>query len=316
MKKISAVICTYNRYDLLEKAIASLETQTLPTDDFEILVIDNSPDHERSLEEKTRYDRIGNLRYVIEKKPGLSNARNVATQLAESEFVAFLDDDAIADRQWLEKILEAIENFGDEVDVVGGRIDPIWEAPRPSWLGDELLGNVSVVNWGGECRIADEKEWFAGANITFRVSALEEHGGFAVDLGRKGGGATLLSNEESEVIAKIRAAGRKLVYQPEARVDHLVEARRLQRSWFRRRASWQAVSDFLMDPEAQVQYLGSDWGNLIRYINSMQPKERNIRALQAETDDPGVFRWQLSAIYTLTRLSLAGFEGLKESDYA
>ena len=227
-----------------------------------------------------------------------------------------MDDDAIAVPQWLKKILEAIEEFGDEVDVVGGRIDPIWEKPRPQWLGDELLGNVSVVDWGGVCREASEEEWFAGANITFRVKALQEHGGFATNLGRKGSGAILLSNEESDLIHKIKANNGIIIYQPEARVDHLVEEKRLQRSWFRKRASWQAVSDFLMKPEEQVNYLGSDWENLIQYINSMEPQERSIRALKFETDDPGIFRWQLSAIYTITRLSLAGFDGLEDSVYA
>lgn len=316
MKKISAVICTYNRYDVLEKAIKSLEAQTLDASDFEILIIDNSPDFNASEKVKNAYEHIENLKYIIEKTPGLSNARNVATQLADSEFVSFLDDDAIATPQWLEKILEAIEIFGDEVDVVGGRINPIWEKPRPQWLGDALLGNVSVVNWGGACRVASDDEWFAGANITFRVKALQEHGGFATNLGRKGSGAILLSNEESDLMDKIRASKRKLVYQPEARVDHLVEEKRLERSWFRRRASWQAVSDFLMKPDEQVKYLGSDWENLTQYINSMEPQTRNIRSLQFTTDDPGIFRWQLSAIYTITRLSLAGFEGLEDSKYA
>lgn len=316
MKKISAVICTYNRYNVLEKAIKSLEKQTLTASDFEILIIDNSPDFIVSEEVKKTYEHIENLKYIIEKTPGLSNARNVATELSKSDFIAFLDDDAIATPQWLEKILEAIETFGDKVDVIGGRIDPIWEKLRPNWLGDELLGNVSVVNWGGSCRVATEDEWFAGANITFRVKALKEHGGFATNLGRKGSGAALLSNEESDLIDKIRASGRKLVYQPDAKVDHLVEEKRLNRSWFRRRASWQAVSDFLMKPDEQVKYLSNDWENLISYVNSMEPQNRNIRALQFATDDPGVFHWQLSAIYTITRLSLTGFDGLEDSSYA
>ncbi len=316
MKKISAVVCTYNRYDVLDKAIRSLENQTLHVSDFEILIIDNSPDFDVSEKVKKAYSSIENLKYIFEKTPGLSNARNVATQLAQSDFIAFLDDDAIASPQWLEKILEAIEEFGDDVDVVGGRIDPIWEVQRPKWLGDELLGNVSVVNWGGDCRIAGEDEWFAGANITFRVKALQEHGGFATNLGRKGSGAILLSNEESDLIDKIKANNGIIVYQPEASVDHLVEEKRLKRSWFRKRASWQAVSDYLMKPEEQVKYLDSDWENLIQYINSMEPQERNIRSLQFRTDDPGVFRWQLSAIYTITRLSLSGFDGLEDSSYA
>ncbi len=315
MKKISAVICTYNRYDVLHKAIASLEAQTLPKQDYEILVIDNSPDFEAGQKVKEHYEENENLSYIIEKTPGLSNARNVAANAAEGEFVAFMDDDAIASSGWLEKILEAAEQF-ESADVIGGRIDPLWEEERPSWLGDELLGNVSVVNWGGRCRIANEEEWFAGANITFRKETLLKHGGFQTNLGRKGSGAVLLSNEESALIEKIKSDNGVIVYQPEARVDHLVEKKRLQQPWFRKRASWQAVSDFLMKPEEQVRYLGSDWENLIGYINSMEPQNRNIRALTYPTDDPQVFKWQLSAIYTITRLSLSGFEGLEDSRHA
>ena len=151
MNKVAVAICTYNRYDLLEKAVESLLLQTLSPKEFDIFIVDNSPDFERSkrVKESEFYQKISNLHYIIEKTPGLSNARNVATGLCDAEFIAFLDDDAITSPKWLEKIIEAADSFGDEVDVIGGRIDPIWELPRPSWLGDELLGNVSVVNWGG-----------------------------------------------------------------------------------------------------------------------------------------------------------------------
>lgn len=314
MNKISVAICTYNRYDLLEKAVESLKHQTLSSDAFDIFIVDNSPDFEKSemMKESVFYKEIPNLHYVIEKTPGLSNARNVAADLCDSEFIAYLDDDAIASEKWLEKIIEAADKFGDQVDVIGGRIDPIWELPRPSWLGDELLGNVSVVDWGGKCRIAGEDEWFAGANITFRVETLKKLGGFNTGLGRKGSSAILLSNEESELVDAIRESGRLLVYQPKARIDHLVEAKRLERKWFRKRSSWQAVSDFMMNPDAQSKNLKEDWENIRAFINSMPPQERNIRALKMATDDPGVFRWQLSAIYTITKLSLAGFDGLED----
>ena len=312
MKKISVAICTYNRYNVLEKAVESLRHQTLPEDKFDIYIIDNSPDFEYSKKMKKQYKKISNLHYVIEKTPGLSNARNVAADLCNTEFIAYLDDDAIASPKWVEKIIEAVDTFGKKVDVIGGRIDPIWELPRPDWLGDALLGNVSVVNWGGKCRIASEDEWFAGANIIFRVHALQKFGGFATNLGRKGSGAVLLSNEESELVAKIRASGHLLIYQPEARVDHLVEAKRLEREWFRKRASWQAVSDFLMNPDEQSKYIKEDWENIRAYINSMPPEDRSIRALKIATDDPNVFEWQLSAVYTITRLSLCGFDGLED----
>src|SRR5438270_236110 len=47
--KISAIVCTYNRYDLLPRALASLATQKLPPTEFEIVVVDNSPDQDLSM---------------------------------------------------------------------------------------------------------------------------------------------------------------------------------------------------------------------------------------------------------------------------
>ena len=45
-----------------------------------------------------------------------------------------MDDDAIASSTWVEKILEAFDSFGETAAIVGGRVDPIWGAPRPPWV--------------------------------------------------------------------------------------------------------------------------------------------------------------------------------------
>jgi hypothetical protein len=206
-------------------------------------------------------------------------------------------------------LLLAFETIGAHAAVVGGRVDPIWSAPRPPWLDDSMLGNLSVVNWGGQTRVAAANEWVAGTNIAFRVESILSHGGFSPKLGRSGSGAALLSNEETELIARIRAAGGELVYAPEARVSHLVDAGRLTPSWFRKRAAWQALSDFLMDPDRAAAQAKTGWPAMLKYFNALPPLERTVRGLICETDDPDLFNRQLSAIYTMTRLLLAGFEG-------
>lgn len=312
MPKISVVICTYARYDVLRKAVKSLTTQTLSKDDFEILIIDNTPNAETELgaEMKKELADISNLTYVFEKIPGLSNARNVGYKLANSPYISYLDDDAIAEPQWLEEVLKGFETFNN-VGVVGGRIAPIWEIPRPSWLGDALVGNVSVVDWGGELRLADETEWFAGANISFAKSVLEEAGGFSTNLGRKGAGQVLLSNEESELLDFVKRSDYVEVYNPKASVDHLVEKKRLRREWFRRRAAWQAASDFMMNPTNAEANLKDSLTNIKDFLCSLPPRYRNIQGLYYATDDAGQFQWQLSAIYANTILTLAGFDGLE-----
>ncbi len=310
--RITAAICTYNRYDTLPRAIASLVAQAMPAEDFEVLVIDNSPDHAHSETVSEAFRNIANLRWVIEKTPGLSNARNVATRLARAPLIAFMDDDAVASAGWLEALEKAFAEFGAVAQVVGGRVDPIWAIPQPSWLPDSLLGNVSVVNWGGAARFAAPSEWVAGTNIAFRVEALKAAGGFSVHLGRTRGGQALLSNDETDVIERLAAQGGRLVYAPEAVVDHLVPAERLTQTWFRRRTAWQAVSDYLLDSARVFEKAPGYWRGVTAFYARLPPKYRSPRGLYVEQDDPEMFKMQLSAIYNFTVVALTGFRGLDE----
>jgi len=307
--RVTATICTYNRYDTLPGAIASLANQSLSGEDFEILVIDNSPDHDRSRTVSECYRQIPNLRWTIEKTPGLSNARNVALDLARSQLIAFMDDDAIAAPNWLETLIAVFAEFGDAARVVGGRVVPLWGAPRPAWLPDKLLGFVSVVDWGGTARFASTREWVAGTNIAFRVDVLKAVGGFPVHLGRKRGGQALLSNDETEVIGKIAAKGGRLIYAPDATVEHLVPAERLTQSWFRRRAVWQAVSDYLLDPERAYENAPDYWRGVTQFFARLPPKYRTPRGLYVDQREPDMFDMQMSALYNFTTALLSGFNG-------
>ena len=308
--KITISICTYDRYDVLPKAIESAIKQSLPAGQFRIFVIDNSPDHEKAKSFGDQFRNIANLSYVVERTAGLSNARNVSARLCETEFISFMDDDAIASPTWLEKILEAFERFGESAAIVGGKVNPIWGAPRPGWVHDALLGNLSVVNWGGVTRIAAPNEWFAGTNISFRTKVILDRGGFSTNLGRIGSGDSLMSNEEKQLVERVRESGGRLIYAPDADVDHLVEPDRLTQTWFRKRAAWQAVSDYTSEPKKYSENCAGRWKETLRYFGSLPPHERTIRGFVYDTEDPNLFRWQLGAIYTMTLMSLAGFDGV------
>jgi GT2 family glycosyltransferase len=304
---ISAIVCTYNRYDALPRVLDSLCAQTLPGAAFEIIVVDNSPDQDRSRREAARFAAIANLKWVFEATPGLSNARNVGARIATGPLVAFIDDDAVADPRWLANILAGFDRFGENAAALGGRVDPLWEAPRPPWLHDELLGYLSVVDWGGSARIAAAGEWVAGTNISFRRAALAAVGGFSTSLGRARGSQVLLSNEESEAITRLRQAGGKLVYDPDVIVAHLVAAERLTQQWFRRRAAWQALSDYLSAPQQRFDDAPEAWHRFEWFVNRLPPRDRSLRALCVALDDPELFRAQLLAIYDYTVSILSGF---------
>jgi glycosyltransferase involved in cell wall biosynthesis len=308
---ITAVVCTYNRYEVLAKAIMSLGEQDLPADQYRILVIDNSPDADRAHAFSARFRELRNFYFIHEAAPGLSHARNLAVRECGTEFIAFLDDDAIASKRWLAAILAGFAEFGGRAMIVGGPVLPIWGAPRPSWLHDKMLFSLSVIDWGGVLRRADQGEWFCGANIAFRTRAILESGGFAIDLGRKGAGGALLSNEESQAVAQIRARGGLMIYAPQAKVEHLIDESRLTHAWFRKRMAWQATSDFLMDPGEFGHKSRELWLGLRNYLAARPPHERTMRGLLIDTDDPDLFYWQLGAIYNLTSGLLDGWEGVR-----
>lgn len=307
---ISAAICTYNRYHLLEKSIDSLIAQNIDADQYKIIIVDNSPANATALEFKERYHGQGNIQYLIENTSGLSNARNVAARMCNSEYIAYLDDDAIADAEWLRSILSAFEIFGCGAGVVCGKVTPIWSTDPPNWLprSKSVLGALTIVDWGHPMRIAQPEQWFPGANFSIRVAPLLELGGFPLSLGRVGNPGILMSNEEKKLIAQMKAAGYDTIWAPDAKVDHLVQSERISQSWLRKRFVWQAVSDFIAEPDEAVKNLQERWENISDYLRHWPRWRRTPSALFESVVDPELFEKQLFAVYGTTILLLAGEE--------
>jgi GT2 family glycosyltransferase len=298
---ISAVVCTFMRYDLLREAVESLRHQTLDSSRYEILIIDNSPDPELSKRASLDYAAIGNLRWIYEDTPGEANARNVALAHATAPIVAYLDDDATASPGWLEAMLSGFAT-GDDVMAVGGKVNPVWGAPRPTWLHDDLLGYLSVLDWGEELRAIKWGEWLVAANLAFRVAAVTKVGGFRTHLGRRLGEQVLMSNCEMDVIDMLRSRGFRAVYNPAAAIDHVINPGRLSQTWMRRRAVWQAVSDYLTNPEGHSCEAPAVRAKLTTLLRSAP------RSLTERTEDPGRFAEQIELLRNLAMAMLAGFD--------
>ena len=297
MKKITACICTYNRYDLLPLAIESLSNQICEFD-YEILVVDNSPQNENIEINKRKYLNDNKIIYRWIETPGLSNARNYAVNNSNAEYIAYMDDDAIASNEWLKSIVFAYENLGDKVVCVGGVVEPIWEIERPSWLHSWLEGYVSIVNWGNgkTPRIAKNNEWMAGTNISFKLDFLKNYALFDTKLGRNGDGSVLLSNEEVKIAETIKKNGFEIGYYDKVHVRHLVAKERLTHEWFRRRIVWQVLSDFIANPKSVENNIKSleDYG--LDYFYKIEPRSRNIYGIFKNTSESELFLRQLKAI--------------------
>jgi glycosyltransferase involved in cell wall biosynthesis len=256
--RITAVICTRNRCDYLAKAIESLLHQTLPASAYEILVVDNaSTDGTRRLVEAWA-DPDHRLRYVHEPVVGLSQARNTGWRHATGEYVAYLDDDATACVPWLECFLRDFESVDANLGCIGGQIDPVWEAPRPAWLADELVFCVGALDRSAKPILSKDECMMAGGNAAYPRKVLAEIGGFDSSLGRKAN--NLLSNEEVHVWERIRALGYQGYYDPAALIYHHIGMAKLKKSWVIRRMFWEgismAVTDVLLQSLTRRQRMG------------------------------------------------------------
>lgn len=238
--RISAIICTHDRVEYLQKAILSLTAQTMPVTDYEILIIDNASPPIVCEFIRNKFSGIKNIRYIYEPVLGLSKARNTGWLNARAELVAYLDDDAIAAPQWLEKICETFETISIPLGCVGGKVEPIWEGPRPTWLPDDMLSNLTVLDLSEIPLFLNDDQWLAGANIAFPKYLLKEVNGFREDLGRKG--KKLLSMEEIDLFRQLKKKGFASYYHPEILVRHHVAKDRLVKKWFYKRYYWQGVS--------------------------------------------------------------------------
>lgn len=234
---VSVVICAYTqaRWDDLVAAIDSVREQRDRVPLEIIVVIDHNP----ALLERVRAEGP-DLRVTENgEQRGLSGARNSGLRLATADIVAFMDDDAMANPDWLERLVAAYED--PAVGGAGGAIDPIWETKRPSWWPVEF-------DWVVGCTYRGMPEGRAvvrnmiGCNMSFRRDLLHELGGFVHGIGRIG--TRPLGAEETELSIRLgrRWPDRTIVYEPAAGVRHRVPASRSNFRYFRARCYAEGLS--------------------------------------------------------------------------
>lgn len=222
---ISVVVCTHNRADLLPYALQTLGEQSLASNEYEVIVVDNnSTDDTREVVEKFAHN-VPNLRYCLETKTGLSHARNRGWNEARGEYVAYTDDDCKLPRPWLSVAKEIIEQKAPAV--LGGPYFAFYDSPKPHWFKDSYRSR----GFGDEARFLKQNEGLAGNNIFFRRALLEKFGGFAADLGMNG--KQIAYGEETELQTRMLNAMPELVifYDPRLYVYHLVRAERMKTGW-------------------------------------------------------------------------------------
>jgi glycosyltransferase involved in cell wall biosynthesis len=226
---VTAVVCTHDlgRWDDLVRSVDSLRRQTvLPA---EVLVV---VDHNADLLERVK-DDIPGIRVLENEGPkGLSGARNTAVAAALGDVVAFIDDDAHADIDWVERLLDAYRS--DAVLAVGGAVLPSWETARPTWMAEEFDWVVGCT-YRGLPEVRSPVRNLIGANMSFRRDVLLALDGFDSALGRQGDDGAGCEETELCIRALQRHAGGQIVFEPAARVWHRVPAERATWAYFVKR---------------------------------------------------------------------------------
>jgi len=229
--KISAIISTYNRAQQLRLAIQSLIDQTLPVEDYEIIVVNNASTDNTAKLVEIEFAHVPNLVYLHEPKQGLSHTRNAGWKKAKSDYIAFLDDDAVAAPLWLENILKGFFINGDNVVCVGGKVEPFWSLPRPKWLKPDIEYFLGLIDLGDEKKLINKTgHYIAGVNSAYQKKFLEKISGFPIFLGRTSKG--LMQGEDTFVQKTSEKYDLDILYDPGIRVWHYVSRDRLRKRYF------------------------------------------------------------------------------------
>lgn len=214
---VSVIICTRDRTDNLHGCLVALQRQKIVP--REVIVVDNAPSDDSTMHLAAQFG----VRYVCEDRPGLDFARNRGLQEAGGQIVAYIDDDARADANWLAAL---VQSFGEHsVDAVTGLVAPAELATTDQCLFEWVYGGMGhgfqrrlfrrdfldswQLLWASGCGV--------GANMAFRRQVLIDLGGFdpALDVGgpARGGG-------DVEMYHRLLVKGYSLLYEPAVLVWH------------------------------------------------------------------------------------------------
>lgn len=245
LKRLTVLICTHNRKELLQNVLTSLNRARRPTGwEVGIFVAANACDdgtHELLESYVVAAADRGwlPLEWMAEPIPGKSYALNSAIRAIGGQLVAFVDDDHRVDAAYLAAVCEAADEF-QEASMFCGRILPDWDGTEPDWVHDEGPYRIRPLpvprSDGGEApkRLSADDPTPGGGNLFLRREVLDRVGGFPTDLGPRG--HDLGGGEDTVFLDDAMNRGEILQYVPTVVQFHYVDPRRLRLGYVLRKA--------------------------------------------------------------------------------
>lgn len=254
--RLTVLICTHDRADLLCKALASLNAaERSPHWRIDILVAANAcSDGTHALLDAYRQQPDDGSRlplsWFAEPVPGKSNALNSALPRIEADLVAFVDDDHRVDAGYLSAVCRAADAF-PQADLFCGRILPDWDGSEPSWVHDDGPYRIYPLpvprfDQGDQpMRLNPDRAVPGGGNLAVRTTMARRIGPFATDMGPMGhdlGGA-----EDLDWVLRGLRQGASLRYLPDMVQFHFVDASRLTLPYLMKKAYKRTASTVRLD---------------------------------------------------------------------
>jgi glucosyl-dolichyl phosphate glucuronosyltransferase len=234
---VSIVVPTYNRARLLGPTLNSVKRMRMPEGvAIEVLVIDNNcTDETPRVVAEAAQGSENPISRIVETQQGLCFARNRGLQEARYEHVVYLDDDIEIAENWIPGYFQAVERL--EADCVVGPVFPKFEHEPPAFLTESVLDSLtSPYSRKGDRMMLlarDVAHEVPGCNFGVRKSVAIKIGGFNNSLDRIGVG--LLAGGDTEFGVRLMATSRRVVYQPQCAIRHVITAEKLSRKYLRKR---------------------------------------------------------------------------------
>lgn len=222
------IICTFDtgRWKQLLRAVKSAHDQSIQPTQIVVAV-----DHNEDLLDRVREEIDGVTAVSASGGRGASATRNAGAAASGGEVIAFLDDDAFADPDWLAILLRHLDD--PTIVGAGGRTVPTWPNVRPPWFPYEFDWVVGGAYRGLADHVTPVRNVW-GSNMVIRRDVFERIGGFRENFGKV---AKRPGPEDTELCIRAIGATRRgrWLYDPAAVVHHSVSEERVGGRFYMRR---------------------------------------------------------------------------------
>lgn len=222
--ELTVIICTYNRGYLLPETIPTIFQQNVSKERYQVLIVNNnSTDNTKEILDGfvNQYD---NILIIEETTQGLGYAKNTGMNVATTEWIVYLDDDAKVPTDFVQKAINNINTT--DFQCFGGVYLPWYKYGKPNWFLDKYASNSGKLSEFNTLN----KDFIAGGIMAIKKSILIKFGGFPTNLGMSGN--QIAYGEETLLQIRMRNSGIEIGYDPNWIMYHLVNRYKLSPWWF------------------------------------------------------------------------------------